>query len=155
MKTTVLMALGVVGLLAAVHAMPAQAGQSSAPTYVDENDKDPSPLKIGAVQGKIHGLGGEPMSGASISLFTEDGHKLVATVVSDKDGKYRFDKVEKGLYRVVARVPGLCPANIPVLVESGLLLHRKLDITMQPKDLDRCSARSPGRCRCANASVIT
>ena len=79
------------------------------------------------------------MSGASVSLFTEDGHKLVATVISDKDGKFRFDKVEKGLYRVVARVAGLCTANIPILVESGLLLHHKLEITMQPKDLDRCS----------------
>jgi hypothetical protein len=39
----------------------------------------------------------------------------------------------------VVRVEGLCPANIPVNVESSLLAHRKLVITMQPKDIDTCS----------------
>ena len=143
MKMTALMVLGVVGLLAAAHAMPAQAGQTSgaaaAPTYVDENEKEPAALKLGTVEGKIHGLGGEAMPGASISLFTEDGHTLVATVASDKNGKYKFNKVEKGLYRIVARVEGLCPANIPIRIDTVLLLHRKLDITMQPKGLDKCS----------------
>ena len=141
MKKTGLLAFGMLGLLA-VPAARAQAGPAvaaAAPAYVDENDKDPAPLKIGAIEGKIHGLGGDAMSGASISLFTEDGHSLVATVVSDKNGKYKFNKVDKGLYRVVALVPGLCPANIPIKVDSSLLVHRKLDITMQPKDIDTCS----------------
>jgi hypothetical protein len=79
------------------------------------------------------------MSRASVSLFSEAGHTLIGTVLSDKDGKFRFAKVEKGLYRVVAKVEGLCPANIPVKVESSLLAHRKLVITMQPKDIDTCS----------------
>ena len=59
--------------------------------------------------------------GATVSLFTEEGHTLVASVKSDRDGKFKFDKVEQGLYRVVARVQGLCPANIPVKIESSLL----------------------------------
>lgn len=143
MKMTVPTALGVAGLLSVLLTMPVHAGQAAgavaAPTYVNENDKDPAPLKLGAVEGKIHGLGGEAMSGAAISLFTEDGHALVATVASDKDGKYKFDKVDKGLYRVVVRVPGLCPANIPINLDAKLLSHRKLDITMLPKDIDTCS----------------
>ena len=79
------------------------------------------------------------MSRATVSLFTEQGHALVATAVSDKDGKFKFAKVDKGLYRVVARVEGLCTANIPILVESSLLAHRKVVITMRPKDIDTCS----------------
>jgi hypothetical protein len=40
---------------------------------------------------------------------------------------------------VVASVAGLCTANIPILVGSSLLPHHRLIITMQAKDLDRCS----------------
>jgi hypothetical protein len=137
MKLTFLLAMGLVGALAAAPARAAQA--ASASVYVDENQTDPAPLKLSGVEGRVRGLGGDPMSMAQVSLFTEDRHELVATVVSDKDGKFRFDKVGKGLYRVVARVEGLCAANIPILVESSILAHRKLEITMQPKDVDKCS----------------
>jgi hypothetical protein len=40
---------------------------------------------------------------------------------------------------VVAQVAGLCPANIPVKVESSLLAHHRLEITMRPKEMDTCS----------------
>jgi hypothetical protein len=40
---------------------------------------------------------------------------------------------------VVVRVDGLCPANIPVELESSLLAHRRIEITMQAKALDTCS----------------
>jgi hypothetical protein len=139
MKMTVLMAIGVVGLLAATPGGRAQAGPAGAAVYVDENEKDPAPLKVGEVAGKISGLGGDGMSGIPISLFTEEGHTLIATVVSDKNGKYRFNKIGKGLYRVVAQVPGLCPANIPIKVDATLLARHRLMITMQPKDIDTCS----------------
>ena len=106
---------------------------------MNENQTDPAPLKLTGVEGRVRGLGGDGMPMASVSLFTENGHTLVATVLSDKDGKFKFNKVDKGLYRVVARVAGLCTANIPILVEPSLLAHHHLEITMQAKDLDRCS----------------
>lgn len=134
MKLTFLLALGLVGVFAA----PARAAQA-APGYVNENPADPAPLKLNGVEGRVRGLGGDAIPRASVSLFTEDRHELVATVMSDRDGKFRFTKVEKGLYRVVARVEGLCAANIPILVESSILAHHKLEITMQPKDVDKCS----------------
>ena len=86
----------------------------------------------------VRGLGGDAMPMAQVSLFAEDGHALVAAAVTDKDGKFRF-KVDKGLYRVVARVEGLCPANVPVKVESSVLAKHKLVITMVAKDIDTCS----------------
>ena len=114
MKLTLLLTMGWMGVFAAA---PAQAAQAApAPAYVNENPADPAPLKLVGVEGRVRGLGGDPMSRATVSLFTEDKHELVATVMSDKDGKFRFDKVGKGLYRVVARVEGLCTANIPILV---------------------------------------
>jgi hypothetical protein len=138
MKTTLLLMIGLVGIIVAAPARAAQA-PVAVPVYVDENQTDPPPLKLSGVDGTVRGLGGDAMSRATVSLFSEVGHMLLATVVSDKDGKFRFEKVDKGLYRVVARVEGLCTANIPIKVESSLLAHRRLEITMRPKDIDTCS----------------
>jgi hypothetical protein len=106
---------------------------------VDENATDPAPLKLDGLEGRVRGLGGDAMPRVPVLLFTEQGHTLVATVVSDRDGKFKFTKVDKGFYRVVARVEGLCTANIPVKVESSLLAHHRLEITMRPKEMDTCS----------------
>ncbi|HEY5054606.1 MAG TPA: carboxypeptidase-like regulatory domain-containing protein [Acidobacteriaceae bacterium] len=108
-------------------------------TYVNENGTDPAPLNLRELQGTVVGLGGEAMPRAQVTLFTEADHSPVATVTSDREGKFRFDKVEKGFYRVLARVEGLCPANVPVKLESSLFAKRKLIITMRPKGLDTCS----------------
>ena len=131
---------GVCGLLAAgmgVRGQVAPAGADAA-VYVDENPKPPAVLKLDGLEGSVRGLGGDALPMATVSLFAEDGHALVGTVVTDKDGKFRF-KVDKGLYRVVARVEGLCPANVPVKVESSVLAKHKLVITMVAKDIDTCS----------------
>ena len=107
--------------------------------YVNENGTDPQPLNLRELEGKVVGLGGDSMPHTQVALFSEDRHDLIATVMSDREGKFRFDKVEKGLYRVVARVEGLCPANVPVKIGSSLLAKRKLINTMRPKDIDTCS----------------
>jgi hypothetical protein len=117
----------------------AQAATAGTAVYANENGTDPDPLKLRSLQGSVEGLGGEAMPGAQVALFTEDGHSLVATATSDRKGKFHFGKVAKGLYRVVARVEGLCPANVPIKLESSLLAHRKLIITMRPKDIGTCS----------------
>jgi len=146
MKKIVWLAVGLIVTWGVVLAGPAhaaargaQAATANGAAYADENGTDPAPLKLRDLQGSVRGLGGEAMPKAPVSLFTEDGHALVATALTDRQGKFRFDKVEKGLYRVVARVEGLCPANVPVKIESSLLAHRKLIITMRPKDIDTCS----------------
>ncbi len=90
-------------------------------------------------QGTVRDPGGDPIPRAMVSLFTEDTHTLVGSETAGRDGKFKFEKVQKGAYRVVARVEGLCAANIPIIVEGGLLGHRKLEITMRPKDIDTCS----------------
>lgn len=79
------------------------------------------------------------MPRAMVSLFTEDTHTLVGSETTDMQGRFKFKKVEKGAYRVVARVEGLCAANIPIVLEGGLLGHKRLEITMRAKDIDTCS----------------
>ncbi len=127
----------VAGSMAWGQGAPAGASTDAA-VYVDENPKPPAVLKLDGLEGSVRGLGGDALPMAKVSLFAEDGHALVGTVVTDKDGKFRF-KVDKGLYRVVARVEGLCPANVPVKVESSVLAKHKLVITMVAKDIDTCS----------------
>ena len=129
--------LGLVCCGALTHAGWGRQADPVVPTYVNENPKDPPPLGD-ASEGKVEGSW-DGMSGARVSLFTEDTHTLVASVNSDRNGKFKFDKVAHGFYRVVARVQGLCPANIPVKIESALFAGRKLVITMRPKDIDTCS----------------
>jgi hypothetical protein len=139
MKTTQMLTIGLAGLLFAGYAGRAQTAPATPPTYVDENQPDPAPLKVRELEGVVRGLGGDPMSRASVALFTEQGHALVDSTMSDKDGKFKFDKVAKGLYRVVVRVAGLCPANVPIQLEGSFLAHHKLVITMLAKDIDTCS----------------
>ena len=118
----------------------AKAGVADAGAgYVDENQPDPAPLKLRDLEGSVRGLGGDGMPRVPVLLFAEDGHGLVATAVSDMQGKFSFGKVDKGRYRVVVKVQGLCPANVPVVLEGSLLAHHKLVVTMQPKDIDTCS----------------
>jgi hypothetical protein len=136
MKMLRWMTLGLVVL--SIGGRSVRAQEPASKTYVDENSKDPDPLKIDGVEGRVQGLGGDRMPRVTVLLFT-DGRTLVASAMTDKDGKFRFDKVDHGLYRVVAKSDGLCPANIPVDVESSLIKHKKLVITMQPKDIDTCS----------------
>ena len=140
MKTTRILALGLAILGVGARAGWGQSAAVPVPVYVNENQVDPAPLKLDGLSGKVEGLGGEPMPRAVVSLFTEQApHTLIASVNSASDGKFKFAKLEKGLYRVIARVDGLCTANIPVKIESSLLAARRLIITMRPKDIDTCS----------------
>jgi hypothetical protein len=139
MKMRTMAMIGLAGLLFAGRVGWSQAAPVDAAAYVDENQPDPAPLKLRELDGSVRGLGGDGMQGVSVLLFSSDGHGLVARVVTDKDGKFRFNKVDKGLYRVVVKVAGLCPANVPVVLEGSLLARHKMVVTMQPKDIDTCS----------------
>ena len=145
MMKRLLLTLGLGGFFLAGSLAQGQSAPAAAPTdpstYVDENSTPPAPLKLSGIVGRVRGLGGDPIPRATISLFTDEGkmHTFLSSVVSDRDGKFHFDKVEHGFYRVVARVDGLCTANIPVKIEASLIMHHKLEITMRPKDIDTCS----------------
>jgi hypothetical protein len=141
MKTTQLLTIGLAGWLFAGSVGTAQIAPAAvpAPAYVNENSTNPAPLKLRDVNGVVRGLGGDAMPRAAVALYTEQGHELVGSAMSDHDGKFKFAKIDKGLYRVVVSVQGLCTANVPIVVESGLLAHRRLVVTMRPKDIDTCS----------------
>ena len=79
------------------------------------------PFKLPIIQGRgVVGhsseFDGHSVGGACLSLFSETTHKWIKTVVADVEGKFKFDLVKPGRYRLVARAPYTCPANIPIVV---------------------------------------
>ena len=144
MKAILVSALSLACLLWTAQSAPAQAASAQpapAPTstYENHNVVDPHPLDVNTVAGSVHDPGKLTFSGALILLFTEQDHTLVATTRSDNNGRFEFAKIKPGLYRLIAKIDALCPANIPIKVSSSPLAHRKIQITMQPQDLDTCS----------------
>jgi len=142
MRAILLSALGLAWPLLAAQAAQAaspQGAPDTGNTYEDHNQVDPRPLDVSSVAGSIHDPGKLSFPGATILLFTEQGHTLIASTKSDRNGHFEFAKVKSGLYRLVAKIDALCPANIPIKVESSVFAHRKIQITMQPQGFDTCS----------------
>ena len=92
----------------------AQASPQICPTageYVDCNKTDPRSLPIRVVTGRVVEETGDPekkerpLKEACILLFTENEHKLVASMTADDKGHFIFDKIKSGLYRLVVRHP--------------------------------------------------
>ncbi len=113
-------------------------------TYEDHNQTDYGPLKVTAVQGGTKIWVGDQVfpgvPGACLILFSEKGHKLVASIKTDEDGSFELRDVAPGRYRLLARGGGFCTANIPVKVvksshdrTSGILVY------FLPAGIDRCS----------------
>jgi hypothetical protein len=107
--------------------------------YVNKNPAEPKPIKVSAVDGVVRDPEKITLPNASILLFAEQGKALIETVKSDGRGHFAFGKIPPGHYRLVAKVPGLCPANIPIEVETSVLAHRRIEFVMQPQGIDICS----------------
>jgi hypothetical protein len=149
MKTqeSVLAFLGL-ALLAVKPSMAAQKGDNPCPSstvYENHNQVDYGPLKVRAVLGAgVVESGdktqpGKRVRGACLSLFTEKDHKLVATVAADSEGRFRFDTVSSGRYRLVARAGGFCVANIPLEVVTSLRKKTEILVHFRPAGIDTCS----------------
>jgi len=137
-STKALLALSGMYLCSAAHPTLAQApGPNSA--YVNKNPTEPKSIKVSAVDGIVRDPEKITFPNATILLFAEPDHALVATAKSDGKGHFAFGKIPPGHYRVVAKVEGLCPANIPIELESSVIAHRKIEIVMQPQGIDICS----------------
>jgi hypothetical protein len=146
-QQSVLAFLGL-AFLAVMPSMAAQKGDdpcSSSTAYENHNQVDYGPLRVRAVQGTgIVESGdksqpGKTVPGACLSLFTEKDHMFLASVTADSEGRFQFDAVPRGRYRLVARADAFCIANIPLEVvrssrkKVGILVH------FRPAGIDSCS----------------
>lgn len=81
--------------------------------------------------GAIHGVvstqnGTIPLGGVQVSLSENSAE--VATTLSDGDGKYRFEGVRPGEYRVLANMDGFEPLAIAATVTAGRTVEVPLDL---------------------------
>jgi hypothetical protein len=79
-------------------------------------------ISLHSIEGRaVTALGGEPISSLCVLLLTENGHKVVAQTITGKNGNFRFGKLPKGEYRLLARVQnldGACAINLRVELKS-------------------------------------
>jgi hypothetical protein len=138
------------------------ANESHIPDYVDEicpeakvyenhNQYDYGPLKMHKIAGRgildiENGNHGTPIR-SCLSIFSEKKHKWVRTEISDSNGKFQFNSVKSGRYRLVARAlgkhEGLCEANIPITVigpgEQTEFMNEPILIHFRLRTRDGCS----------------
>lgn len=117
--------------------------------YENKNQVDPKPLSVQMVSGRTIGEAGDigaareigAVAGACLGLFTEQDHRLVAITVADNEGRFQFDEVRAGKYRLVVQAAGLCVANVPLQVVRGSRRkdQKQLVIHMRPAGIDDCS----------------
>ncbi len=123
-------------------------GRPECPTaYEYHNQVDPLPLRVSNIRGTSiiqfgDGQTQPAVPGACYTLFTEgngDGHALVSTVRAGTDGRFEFAGVRPGLYRLVARADGFCPANVPIKVVRYFGGNREIVVHFCLAAIDICS----------------
>lgn len=118
--------------------------------YDNHNQVDPSRFSVTRVSGLVISEVGRdqakeigPLPGACVGLFTEQDHRLVATTVTDQEGRFQFSTISSGEYRLVVQAKPLCLANLPLRVlrhsHSAASKQRHLIIHMRPAGIDDCS----------------
>src|SRR5260370_3570509 len=80
-------------------------------TYENRNQTDYGPLQVTAVRGIAKDADGVPIPRACVGVFTEAGHKLIATTQTNDGGRFELNDIPDGDYRLVAQYDGFSPAN--------------------------------------------
>ena len=72
------------------------------------------------IGGTVTDIGGGAIPGATVALETKDAQpKVLATKVTNTEGKFRFENIQPGAYQVRTSLPGFKTAMTPVLAVSG------------------------------------
>jgi len=116
-------------------------GESSpcAVVYENHNQIDYGPLVVQEVEGTVVGPQQTAISKACVSVFTEKDHKLLATTLSDANGKFSLQSLPTGRYRLVVSANPLCAANVLLRVVKHSMKKRILQVHMKARGLDTCS----------------
>src|SRR5271170_8137008 len=139
MKKPNLMLRGAFGAVFFCFAANALFGQACKEmTYGHENQVDPKPIELNLV----HGVGLEPSGGViqqlCVGIFSEPEHKLVRYAQTDTAGAFALET--SGLpdreYRLVGQVPGFCPANAIIKLNSHSRRKKSVVVHMDVKGID-------------------
>jgi Carboxypeptidase regulatory-like domain len=104
--------------------------------YENRNQTDYGPLQVAAVRGIAKDAQGVAIPKACVGVFTEAGHKLVATTQTDDGGHFELNDIPEGDYRLVAKYEGFSPANAKLRIEQHSRSKKPLTVQMRPAGLD-------------------
>ena len=113
--------------------------------YVNRNQIDLPRITLRGVEGRATDNDGVPIPDICVALFTEKKHRFVAQTTTDENGYFRFTKIPKGLYRLVARIEHdyLCPVNVSIRQGSfpsgGLFRRKRVYLHFRVAGIDSCS----------------
>ena len=96
-------------------------------------------LRVRTIQGEVRDREGMAIPHVGLGLFTDTpDHRFLRIVVTGDNGSFDFGHVAPGSYRLVAKYPGLCTANIPLSVDRNAP-GRHILLRMEYPGLDVCS----------------
>lgn len=113
--------------------------------YINRNNIDSPRITLRGIEGRATDWNAVPIPDICVALFTEKEHHFVAQTMTDKNGYFRFTKIPKGLYRLVARMEHdyLCPVNVSVRLASyptgGLSRRKRIFLHFSVAGIDSCS----------------
>ena len=111
------------------------------PTYQNHNMIDYGPLVFRTLSGRAIDPTSAQVPGGCIGLFSDEGHRLIASAETDQEGNFAFPALAPGRYRLVAQCAGFCVANVPLRIVRWPRgrSHRKLVLHMKMAAIDACS----------------
>jgi hypothetical protein len=105
-------------------------------SYENRNQADYGPLHVAAIRGVAKDAQGVAIPKACVGVFTEAGHKLVATAQTDNNGQFELNDIPDGAYRLIAKYGGLSTANAKLRIEQRSQNKKSLTVQMRPTGLD-------------------
>lgn len=127
-------------LIVLAAAVLAQTAPRPAMSYEAGGNRNQPSIAVRQVRGVVKDREGIAVPHVGLGLFTgTPDHRLVEMVLSGPDGQFDFGQhISEGRYRLVAKYPGLCTVNIPIVLNrraSG----KKILLDMRYPGLDVCS----------------
>jgi len=105
-------------------------------SYENRNQADYGPLHVAAVRGVAKDAQGIVIPKTCIGIFTEEGHKLVATTQTDNKGRFDLNDIPDGAYRLIAKYDGFSTANAKLRIEPRSHSKKSLTVQMRLSGLD-------------------
>lgn len=114
---------------------------------VSENDFVPLQIYRTLSVRQVSGYAIDPqfvrMPQVCLGIFSLTNKRLVASGLTDEEGRFELRDIPVGKYRLVARANGFCLAIVPLRVvrypRGGILRRRRLVLHMELPALDVCS----------------
>jgi hypothetical protein len=105
-------------------------------SYEDRNQTDYGPLLVAKVRGVAKDAEGVVIPKACIGIFSEVGHKLIATIQTRDSGQFELPGIPDGSYRLVVKYEGFSPANAKIQIAEHSQSKRSLTVQMRPVGID-------------------